>query len=446
MDRCRDCRFFKECKKSKNKGQFACDDFKKRLTLQEYADINGVYTAQDRDKERYEYTLEPVIIGDMWIPAYDENSMKEITDETLPFDGNWKDSLCESKKSNMPDAGVIIAPLCGFYELKEGVDISLKQNKKMADLTSKILKGNNMKKRFKLEDYAKEYVAMHITNDKQDEIFRNLLYENGKKWASGESYLSHPVLNPYCNHSYLNFNMGCYEHKCESNPKITILEFDDFDWSEPKFKKGDRVYFKENKEPERAEYIIKFVYNDYMYELEELSGCSFSEEELEELSGCSFSEEELELASTDLYTELNQANDKVNELEARVVEAKDKVSNIENKIFNRIINEPKLNSKDLDYIISNSKEIDLEIDVQKGNCPTVNVENIRNVGEIKVVKNRLEILVKDVLSLSFSLKDAEINLRRVSSDASWGTGITYDFELEVLVANAIINIECSIRR
>ena len=76
---------------------------KNKLTLQEYANLHNCYTAQDEDRRRSSYKNKPIRDSDgEWIDCKTKGKhntyIEEITDETLAFDGHWKDSLCEPKK------------------------------------------------------------------------------------------------------------------------------------------------------------------------------------------------------------------------------------------------------------------------------------------------------------------------------------------------------------
>ena len=76
-----------------------------KLTLQEYADKYGVFTTQDESGCRFSYEKEPKICNstywkDVKTGGDNYSYIKDITKETLPFDGDWKYSLCKPKKEN----------------------------------------------------------------------------------------------------------------------------------------------------------------------------------------------------------------------------------------------------------------------------------------------------------------------------------------------------------
>lgn len=94
------------------------------------------------------------------------------------------------------------------------------------------LEAVNRKKKFRLEDYSGNYV-MHCSTDKMAETFLKFLHKQGKSWRTGESYLEETSFKCYRNDTCYLFNKGMFcDLKCAKEFKFTILEFDDFDWSD----------------------------------------------------------------------------------------------------------------------------------------------------------------------------------------------------------------------
>lgn len=97
--------------------------------------------------------------------------------------------------------------------------------------------------KFNINDYRGRY-AMHCKTEEEAKIFCHYLNSVGRKWNSGDSYLS--MTNWIINESdtcYV-FNNRTYSDVPTCERDYTILEFSDFDWDnkecEP-FKVGDRV-------------------------------------------------------------------------------------------------------------------------------------------------------------------------------------------------------------
>lgn len=112
-----------------------------------------------------------------------------------------------------------------------------------------------VKPRFDIAKYVGKYV-MHVTTEDQAKIFCRYLDSVGKKWSSGNSYLEYTHFDVYKNRTCYNFNVGDYgTDDIAYCPEYgwTILEFDDFDWSDFEMKKftkadlknGDVVKFRD---------------------------------------------------------------------------------------------------------------------------------------------------------------------------------------------------------
>ena len=94
------------------------------------------------------------------------------------------------------------------------------------------LEAANKKKKFRLEDYRGDY-AVHCSTDKMAEIFLKFLHKQGKSWRTGESYLEETGFECYRKDICYLFNEGMFcDLECAKEFKFTILEFDDFDWSD----------------------------------------------------------------------------------------------------------------------------------------------------------------------------------------------------------------------
>lgn len=82
--------------------------------------------------------------------------------------------------------------------------------------------------KFDLKDY-KGYYAMHCKTEKEAENFCKFLHENGRKWASGDSYLHDNFWYHYCENTVYCFNEACYNSiKYTDKTKYKILEWSDY--------------------------------------------------------------------------------------------------------------------------------------------------------------------------------------------------------------------------
>lgn len=94
------------------------------------------------------------------------------------------------------------------------------------------LEATNKKKKFRLEDYKGNYV-MHCSTNKMAETFLKFLHKQGKSWRTGESYLEETSFKCYRNDTCYLFNEGMFaDLECAEENNYTVLEFDDFDWSD----------------------------------------------------------------------------------------------------------------------------------------------------------------------------------------------------------------------
>ena len=94
------------------------------------------------------------------------------------------------------------------------------------------LEAVNRKKKFRLEDYSGNYV-MHCSTNKMAETFLKFLHKHGKSWRAGESYLEETNFETYEKDTCYLFNIGMFwDFKSAKEDNYTILEFNDFDWSD----------------------------------------------------------------------------------------------------------------------------------------------------------------------------------------------------------------------
>ena len=97
-----------------------------------------------------------------------------------------------------------------------------------------------VKPKFDIKDYPGYYV-MHVTSEEQAKIFCEYLHSIGRKWNGGNSYLDHTNYYHYGTRTCYEFNVNKYDEiswfKLHGLHNFTILEFNDFDWSDFMFKK-----------------------------------------------------------------------------------------------------------------------------------------------------------------------------------------------------------------
>lgn len=94
------------------------------------------------------------------------------------------------------------------------------------------LEAANKKKKFRLEDYIGNYV-MHCSTDKMAETFLKFLHKHGKSWRTWGSYLEETYFECYKENTCYLFNEGMFaDLECAEENNYTVLEFNDFDWSD----------------------------------------------------------------------------------------------------------------------------------------------------------------------------------------------------------------------
>lgn len=88
------------------------------------------------------------------------------------------------------------------------------------------------KPKFRLEDYLANYV-MHCDTEEKAKIFCDFLDNEGMTWFFGAAYNGETRWENYKKDTVYYFNRGSYCNKEYAEKEgYTILEFDDFDWSE----------------------------------------------------------------------------------------------------------------------------------------------------------------------------------------------------------------------
>lgn len=94
------------------------------------------------------------------------------------------------------------------------------------------LEAVNKKKKFKLDDYRGKY-AMHCSTNKMAETFLKFLHKHGKSWRTWGSYLEETYFECYKENTCYLFNEGMFaDLECAEENNYTVLEFNDFDWSD----------------------------------------------------------------------------------------------------------------------------------------------------------------------------------------------------------------------
>ena len=89
-----------------------------------------------------------------------------------------------------------------------------------------------VKPKFNIKDYPGKY-TMHCNNKESVDIFCKYLDSVGEKWFSGDKYTEWSTDNI----EYMNFNRGTFSPRFCLDAKYTVLEFEDFDWSDFEMKK-----------------------------------------------------------------------------------------------------------------------------------------------------------------------------------------------------------------
>jgi hypothetical protein len=146
-----------------------------------------------------------------------------------------------------------------------------------------------MKKKFNINDYKDDYV-MHCNTEEKANVFCKYLNSVGRKWNSDCSYLEKNEWNKYKKDTCYNFNYGTF---CDYNSyciDYTILEFDNFDWSEEEEKEN-----KMKKEFTKSDLKNGMVVETREMERKVYSSWAFTENENEKRD-----------TNTSIYNELNE--------------------------------------------------------------------------------------------------------------------------------------------
>lgn len=94
-----------------------------------------------------------------------------------------------------------------------------------------------IKPKFNINDYPGK-CAMHVATKEEDKIFREYLDSLGRRWVSGDRYISKGYYHVHEYDTCYNFNYNLYDNiYYYKQQDYTILEFNDFDWSDFTMKK-----------------------------------------------------------------------------------------------------------------------------------------------------------------------------------------------------------------
>jgi hypothetical protein len=94
-----------------------------------------------------------------------------------------------------------------------------------------------VKPKFNINDYPGYYI-MRCINKNADEIFRKYMHSIGKRWCMGQSYETTSYFDSDRKDTCFDFNKGLHSNTEDYDTCCyTILEFDDFDWSDFTMKK-----------------------------------------------------------------------------------------------------------------------------------------------------------------------------------------------------------------
>lgn len=123
-------------------------------------------------------------------------------------------------------------PDVGCYDI--GLDYIISENE------LEIIKP--IKPKFNIDDCTGNW-AMHVNTEEEAKIYLTYLHNAGKRWVSGSSLLGNTLFDVYCTRTCYSTcypgNDGMVDYGTTSNAYLnyTILEFDDFDWSDFEMKK-----------------------------------------------------------------------------------------------------------------------------------------------------------------------------------------------------------------
>ena len=82
---------------------------------------------------------------------------------------------------------------------------------------------------FPIEEFTETDVCMHCSTEEEANAFLEFLNSIGRRWASGDSYLSHNNFSDYNSGTCYYFNQGLYGsfHNATARGR-TVLEFSDY--------------------------------------------------------------------------------------------------------------------------------------------------------------------------------------------------------------------------
>ena len=81
---------------------------------------------------------------------------------------------------------------------------------------------------FPIEDFTATDVCMHCSTEEEANAFLEFLHSIGRRWASGDSYLSHNNFSDYGGGTCYYFNQGLYGGSNNPLRGRTVLEFSEY--------------------------------------------------------------------------------------------------------------------------------------------------------------------------------------------------------------------------
>ena len=118
-----------------------------------------------------------------------------------------------------------------------------------------------VKLKFNINDYPGNCV-MHVTTEKQDEIFRKYLHSLGRTWSLGQKYIEFTYFGDYENNTCYEFNQNKYSNLTYFLDGYRILEFDDFDWSDFMKKEFTKADLKNGDVVKRRDGSVEILVSD----------------------------------------------------------------------------------------------------------------------------------------------------------------------------------------
>ena len=93
---------------------------------------------------------------------------------------------------------------------------------------------------FPIEKFVSPNTSMHCATEEEANIFLEFLYSKGKRWCSGDSYLSTNNFHHFGTETCYFFNCGTVGSRAGAASKGMVLEFSDY-WVEGELEKDDRI-------------------------------------------------------------------------------------------------------------------------------------------------------------------------------------------------------------